>query len=148
MFSPASLRSELIKCDGWESVEEFGFLDRNSVVETFEKSIAGLVTFLPLPNHIESQPNKLFEYMSAGLPVIASNFPLWKKIVEENKCGICVDPEKPEEIALAIDFIVNNREQASEMGKNGRKAVIEKYNWKIEESKLLETYSGLTNLNF
>jgi glycosyltransferase involved in cell wall biosynthesis len=61
------------------------------------KSKAGVVFFYPLPNYIDAQPNKMFEYMSAGLPIITSNFPVWREIVEGNECGLCVDPliQKP-----------------------------------------------------
>jgi glycosyltransferase involved in cell wall biosynthesis len=99
-----------------------------------------LVTFLPSPNHIDAQPNKMFEYMSAGVPVIASHFPLWREIVEGNDCGVCVDPLNPEEIARAIDFLVSHPERAEEMGRNGQRAVWERYNWGNEEMKLISLY--------
>jgi len=86
---------------------------------------------------------KLFEYMSAGIPVVASNFPLWKEIVEGNNCGICVDPLKPKEIADAIRYLLEHSEEAKEMGENGRKAVEEKYNWETESKKLLQIYREL-----
>ena len=107
--------------------------------------IAGMVIFRPVPNHINSQPNKLFEYMSAGIPVIASNFPLWQQIVEGNKCGLCVDPLNTRAIAEAIDYMVEHPEEAEEMGQNGREAVLEKYNWEIEEQKLLSFYQQVLN---
>lgn len=125
---------------GWEKLEQKGLLNRVEVKDLVSSSIAGIVTFLPQPNHINSQPNKMFEYMSAGLPVIASNFPLWQEIVEGNKCGICVDPQKPEEIAKAIDYLYEHPEEAKKMGENGHRAVYEKYNWTNEEKKLLEVY--------
>jgi glycosyltransferase involved in cell wall biosynthesis len=143
IFSPLSLRDEVVKIKGWEKVEERGFLDRKEIEKLLDTSIAGLVVLWPTINDINSYPIKMFEYMAAELPVIASNFPIWKDIVEGNKCGVCVDPLKPEEIASAIDFIINNNEQALEMGKNGKKAVIEKYNWDVEKEKLLNMYSGL-----
>lgn len=98
------------------------------------------------PNYVDAQPNKMFEYMSAGLPVIASNFPLWKEIIEGNQCGICVNPLEPKEIAAAIDWLTQNPEAAEQMGKNGRKAVEEKYNWQNEEEKLINLYLCLTQL--
>jgi glycosyltransferase involved in cell wall biosynthesis len=143
IFSPSSLRDEVVKIKGWEKTEELGFIDRKEIEKLLGTSRAGLVVLWPTVNDINSFPIKMFEYMAAELPVIASNFPIWKDIVESNKCGICVDPLKPKEIALAIDFIINNREQAFEMGKNGKKAVSEKYNWEIEKEKLLNMYSGL-----
>jgi len=99
----------------------------------------------PTTNYFESLPVKMFEYMSAGIPVIASNFPLWKEIVEGNKCGICIDPQSPEEIAKAVEYLLNNPEIAKQMGENGRKVVEEKYNWENEGKKLLEVYSILVN---
>jgi glycosyltransferase involved in cell wall biosynthesis len=139
-FSNENLAKEVRRMNGWSNVDELGFLDRKEVASVLSTSIAGLVTFLPLPNHIDAQPNKMFEYMSAGIPVIASDFPLWREIIEENKCGICVDPAKPNEIANAIDYIVSHPNEAEKMGRNGKNVVIEKYNWAIEEKKLLSLY--------
>lgn len=128
---------------GWLRVDPLGFLGRNEVAQVLERSVGGLVTFLPFPNHIDAQPNKMFEYMSAGIPVIASDFPLWREIVEGNECGICVDPLDSHAIAQAIDFLLSNPERAEQMGRNGQRAVAEKYNWSIEESKLLAFYGEL-----
>lgn len=142
-FAEGRLKAQLQQEAGWTRVNEFGFLDRNQVREVLGRSVAGLVTFLPEPNHIESQPNKMFEYMSAGLPVIASNFPLWREIIEGNDCGICVDPLDPKAIAGAIDRLVDNPDLARQMGENGRRAVHERYNWGQEEKKLLALYESL-----
>jgi glycosyltransferase involved in cell wall biosynthesis len=60
-----------------------GFVNREEAKQIMAESKAGIVTFLPLPNHINAQPNKMFEYMSASLPVICSDFPLWNSIVEK-----------------------------------------------------------------
>lgn len=144
-FSEIDFEREVRSGPGWSFVDYPGLLSRQAVKELFRDSISGIVIFLPLPNHINSQPNKLFEYMSAGIPVIASDFPLWRRIVEENNCGICVDPKIPQEIADAIDFLVSHPEEAGVMGENGRKAVISKYNWSLEEKKLLDLYARLSN---
>ena len=85
-------------------------------------------------------PNKLFEYMAAGLPVVASNFPLWKEIIEGNECGLCVDPLDPRAIAQAIEHLIINPGEAQRMGENGQRAVLEKYNWEKESVKLLKLY--------
>ncbi|QIL42837.1 glycosyltransferase family 4 protein [Acidovorax sp. HDW3] len=128
---------------GWQQVDALGFLGRKEVAQVLARSVGGLVTFLPAPNHIDAQPNKMFEYMSAGVPVIASNFPLWREIVEGNACGICVDPLNPQAIAEAIDYLVIHPQEAERMGRNGQRAVAEKYNWGIEEQKLLGFYAAL-----
>lgn len=128
---------------GWQQVDALGFLGRKEVAQVLARSVGGLVTFLPAPNHIDAQPNKMFEYMSAGVPVIASNFPLWREIVEGNECGICVDPLDPQAIAEAIDYLVTHPQDAERMGRNGQRAVAEKYNWGIEEQKLLGFYAAL-----
>lgn len=142
-FSEPAVEAEVKDCPGWSRVNELGFVDRTRVREVLGRSVAGLVTFHPLPNHIDAQPNKMFEYMSAGIPVIASDFPLWREIVEGNDCGLCVDPLDPKSIAAAIDFMINNPERARQMGENGQRAVQVRYNWPIEEVKLLDVYKKL-----
>jgi len=120
-----------------------GSLGRREVSKLLVGASAGLVTYLPMPNHVEALPTKIFEYMAAGLPVIASNFPLWREIVEGGECGRCVDPSDPRAIAAAIDEIVGNPELARRMGSNGRRLVEERYNWAIEERTLLDLYQEL-----
>lgn len=128
---------------GWAKVNATGHIGRDAVREKLGRSIAGIVTFHALPNHIDAQPNKMFEYMSAGIPVIASNFPLWREIVEGNNCGLCVDPMEPKSIAEAIDYLTKHPLEAKRMGENGRRAVLENYNWSIEEKKLINLYRDL-----
>jgi glycosyltransferase involved in cell wall biosynthesis len=142
-FSEKQLETEVKTYKSWEKVNELGHLNRPDINKLLNDSKIGLVTLLPLPNHIDAQPNKMFEYMSAGLPVIASNFPLWREIVEGNNCGICVDPLNPQEIAKAIAFLIDNPQLAQNMGANGRKAVEKKYNWDQEEKKMITFYKSL-----
>lgn len=120
-----------------------GYADRDKVKNIFSNSYAGLVTFLPAPNHNNANPNKLFEYMAGGIPVIASNFTPWKTIIEENKLGIAVNPESIVEITNAITYLDQNKAIAKQMGENGRKAFEEKFNWNIEEKKLINLYNEL-----
>ena len=108
-----------------------------------QNSKIGLSILKPISNYTQSYSTKIFEYMAIGLPVITSNFKLYKDIIDENNCGICVDPENPNEIAKAIEFILTNPEKAKEMGHNGRCLVKEKYNWKNEEFKLINIYKTL-----
>ena len=142
-FENSFLEDSLKHSPSWKNVEYLGFIDRSEVQKILAKVKAGIVTFLPLPNHINSQPNKMFEYMGAGLPVIGSNFPLWKEIIEGNNCGICVNPKDSKEIADAIKFIIDNPKEAEKMGKNGAYIVRKKYNWEKESKKLLEIYDKL-----
>lgn len=64
--------------------DHLGWLDRAGVKQVLNDSVAGLVTLHPVINYLDSLPVKIFEYMATGLPVIASNFPLWKEIIEGN----------------------------------------------------------------
>ena len=135
---------DVIKRDEYAFCVDFlGFLDKEQIDKLLSESIAGLVTLYPTSNFQDSLPIKLFEYMSAGLPVIASNFPLWKDIVEKNNCGLCVNPKDPKAIADAINYLVENPKEAQEMGNNGRQAVVKRYNWEIEEKKLINLYNSL-----
>jgi len=142
-FSPASYEQDVRALESFDRTDYLGTLNREEVVDCLHRCKAGLVTLLYSPNIVDSQPIKMFEYMAAGLPVIASHFPLWKQVIESNDCGLCVDPEKPEEIAAAIMQIVQDPGRAQQMGQNGRRAVENRYNWEVEEQKLLAFYEKL-----
>lgn len=144
-FSEPTVEQAAQADKGWHRVDALGFLGRKDVCDLLSRCVGGLVTFLPSPNHIDAQPNKMFEYMSAGVPVIGSHFPLWKQIIEGNECGLCVDPLDPKAIASAIDYLVTHPTEAEQMGRNGQRAVQERYNWGIEERKLLVFYKSLIN---
>jgi len=140
IFNEENFEKKVKKEKGWEKIDELGWVNRNEILNTLKSSIAGIVTLHPTVNYLDSLPVKMFEYMCAGIPVIASNFPLWKSIIENNNCGLCVDPNNPSEIANAIDFLVSHPIEAEKMGINGQNAVKRNYNWAYEEKKLLKIY--------
>ena len=136
---------KIVKAEkGWKQVDELGWLERNGVRKLLNESVAGLVTLHPMINYLDSLPVKMFEYMAVGIPVISSDFPLWKQIIEGNECGVCVDPLDPQAIAKAIDYLVTHPLEAEKMGRSGQKAVYEKYNWRNEETKLVKFYQDLS----
>ncbi len=143
VFSEKEFQEEIVSLNTWQKVNFLGFLNRNEISAIFARSKVGMVALHPVSNYLNSLPVKMFEYMIAGLPVVASNFPLWESIINTNQCGICVDPLNPEEIASAVKFILEHPDEAKRMGENGKRVVREKYNWTIEEKKLLEVYRNV-----
>lgn len=143
-YSPVSLREELTEKKGWKKVNEFGFVDRQKIGEILATSKAGIVTLHPTRAYKDALPVKMFEYMASGIPVIASDFPLWKGIIEKYNCGICVNPQDPGAIANAILWLLDHEREAEQMGINGRTAVSGNFSWEIEEKKLISFYTKLT----
>jgi glycosyltransferase involved in cell wall biosynthesis len=112
-FGPATLVEQLVAQRGWAKTKMVGFLARPDLARLLSEARMGLVLFHPAPNHTEAQPNKLFEYMSAGIPVVASDFPLWRQIVEGAGCGLLVDPLDPRAIAEAMEWLLDHRRPRS-----------------------------------
>lgn len=125
---------------GFEHTEYRGYLDRDGIAALYKESRIGIAVLKPTPNHVNALAIKLFEYMAAGLPVVCSDFPLWKQIVEENGCGICVNPEDTDQIAEAVKYLIDKPKLAKEMGDRGQKAAEEKYQWSTEARRLLKLY--------
>ena len=78
--------------------------------------------------------------MAAGIPVISSDFPLWRKIVDEARCGLLVDPEDAPAMTAAMQWVLDNPEEAQAMGERGRQAIERTCNWEIEAEALIAFY--------
>lgn len=142
-FSPDGLEKNINRLDGSDRVKFFGWKSRQEVAAMLGEAKVGLVLFHPAPNHIMAQPNKLFEYMSAGIPIVASDFPLWREILEGTGCGLLADPLDPKTIADAIRWLLEHPEEAEAMGLRGQAAVCERYNWDLEAEKLCSFYKDI-----
>lgn len=142
-IEPPELLAQLQSLDGWKRTDYLGPLDREGVADVLRGASVGLVVLHPEPNYLLAHPVKLFEYMCAGIPVIASDFPVCRQVVQPSGCGLLVDPQNPREIASAIDFLCCDPQRAAEMGSRGREAVLTRYNWSAEERILLELYRRL-----
>lgn len=139
-YSPADLRQQLIHLPEWAQVIEHGFVGRNEVWGIYAKCRVGLVTLHPAENYLESLPIKMFEYMLAGLAVVASDFPYWRSIVDQAGCGLCVNPLDPAAMGKAINHLLNNPDLCTKMGQAGREAVLAQFNWEQQEKALLQLY--------
>jgi glycosyltransferase involved in cell wall biosynthesis len=127
----------------WKHVNWHGELDRSGIASLLSRVQVGLVVLHPDEAYLTSQPTKLFEYMAAGIPVVASDFPLWRSIIQGAGCGLLVDPFSVRDIAAAIEHLIRNPDEAEAMGQRGRRAAEEQFNWVNEEQVLLSFYSSL-----
>ena len=116
------------------------FLGRVPHHKVFEYIKTSAIGWKPGPLYQEGISTKTIEYMACSKPVIASDFPLTADIIREAQCGILVEPCDASAHASAILYLLNHPEEAKQMGQNGRKAVMEKYNWEAESTKLLGLY--------
>ena len=139
-FSDSAFRTQLADKGLLGSGEFLGWISAKEIQEQLSAADVGVVCPLPDPNNIHALPNKLFEYMCNGLPVVASDFGAIGEIVGRYKCGILVDPVQPQSIAEGIRRVTEHPEEASSMGEAGRSAVLAHLNWDSESKVLLKAY--------
>jgi glycosyltransferase involved in cell wall biosynthesis len=142
-FDSVSIEREL-RSISVPKVDVLGFQTQIAVTELLGEARVGLVLLHPTPSYLNAQPMKLFEYMRAGIPSVVSDFPAWRKIVEDTGCGLLVNPLDPDDIAEAIRRLLENPTEAEEMGRRGREASLRRFNWATEKNKLLQLYDRLT----
>jgi glycosyltransferase involved in cell wall biosynthesis len=132
---------------GADQVEYLGRINQAELRTLYTSCIAGLAIIdykLNQGGKLGSYAvNKLFEYMEAGLPVICTDYTLWRDIIERYDCGVCVAPGSVAELRSAIEYVVADRARAYRMGQNGRRAVLEEFNWASEERKYLAVFGRL-----
>jgi glycosyltransferase involved in cell wall biosynthesis len=144
--NPRSLTAQLRTRPGWQRVDDRGVVSPLDARRITAAARIGLVLSQPSRAQRDALPTKLFEYMVAGVPVVASNFPLWASIVGGANCGLLVDPTDPTAIAAAMEELASNPERAADMGRRGRQAVLSRLNWTREERLLLSLYQRLLGL--
>ncbi|MCQ2274299.1 MAG: glycosyltransferase [Bacteroidales bacterium] len=131
----------------WNRVEYLGVLPPTEVGQLMQRADIGLVLLDYSPNVGYHKGSlgvlKMFEYMMAGIPVIATDFELWQEIIERYDCGICVNPNNTQAIADAINYLIHNPDIARQKGENGRRAVQQVYNWATQEQILFDLYKTL-----
>jgi len=116
----------------------------DDVVGYISSAQVGVVLFRNISlNHYYVAPNKLWECMNAGLPVVSSNFPVLKAIVEGYGLGCTCDPEYPRDIANAINWVLSDKKRYDEMKRNALKAA-KIFNWENESKELLKIYRRLS----
>ena len=126
----------------YPNVEFCGYLDQEEIPSIHRGAFAGMCVLANTPNIYYSLPVKMFEYMRDGIPVIATDFPIWRSIIEKSHCGICVSDDA-QAIGEAIDYLYTHQDIGRQMGEAGRKSAIENYNWKQEEKKLYKFYHAI-----
>ncbi len=135
-FSPSELEKDVLKYP----IQFLGWLSFDKMIDCMMHARAGIIIPQPIERYKTNYPVKLFEYMAAGLPVIASKFGELAGFVKEAGCGILVDPENETEVAQGIQFIFTDREEAKKMGERGRALVASKYSWETESELLIKFY--------
>ncbi|MEG0899532.1 MAG: glycosyltransferase family 4 protein [Oscillospiraceae bacterium] len=141
-FENLELEQEVKSHKNYGKVEILGTLSRRQVWEVLNESRIGLLVLKNTSAYVESMPIKLFEYMMAGLPVIASDFKLWRELVG-TAGALFVDNQNIKEIKNAIKYLLENPDIAYEMGQAGKKIALKKYNFKVEREKLLSAYEKI-----
>jgi glycosyltransferase involved in cell wall biosynthesis len=120
---------------------EFPMKTTSEIVNFCDISI---VSFLDLPILYTNSPNKLFDSLSAGKPIIVNSAGWTKDLVENNKCGLYVDPNNPQDFIEKINHLKSNKELLLEMGKKSRDLAINKYDKEILSEKFIEVINSIT----
>ncbi len=123
----------------------YGYTDQRHAFAYAAQATAGLALLKPVGDYPDSYTTKLFEYMALGLPVVTSNFPLYKNVVERHECGLCVSPSDGTQIAEALLYLIEHPDKAQLMGKRGQAAIKKEYNWETEAQKLVCFYDQILN---
>jgi glycosyltransferase involved in cell wall biosynthesis len=126
---------------GWASTRYVGLVSSQPANGYVKSADIGIALYCPLPNHMDTMPNKPFEYMAAGLPMVMSDFPYWRATFGE--CALFADPDDTNAVARCLDELAGSRDLCRRLGKAGRHLVETEYSWEQEQDKLVQLYRKL-----
>ncbi|WP_433955738.1 glycosyltransferase [Janibacter indicus] len=135
---------DLTNRPGWaRAVDYRGFMSTDAARDLLNECRVGIVTLKRTPAYLDSLPTKMFEYFAAGMPAIASDFPLWRQIIEHYDCGLLVDETRPDAIAAAVARYASDPELLVRHSENALRASRDHLNWTGEGERLIATYAQL-----
>lgn len=148
-FHSTSYKEKVFAMKEYSCVEYLGVIGRKEVVSLLQKVEIGLCTLLDVGQYYKmlNLPTKVYEYMSMGMPVIVNDSLYNKKIIEELKFGVCVNPMDEDVFSSTLVELLKNDLQRERMGKNGRKAIKDRYSWDSAQHKLLDMYRTILKTN-
>jgi len=127
-----------------DNIEFLNYIPFPDCLLVIQNCLAGFALPENIMNHYYSYPTKMFEYLAMGLPVISSDFDLYKNVVEKYECGLTVNPESSSEIANAIEYLLEHPEKAKNFSENA-KIAIKNFDWETEETNLRNYYRRILN---
>jgi glycosyltransferase involved in cell wall biosynthesis len=144
-FTPPNEKQRLIeRCQGLENeLDILGWIHYSQVPALLRTADVGLAILQPEPRYVKALPVKLFEYMAAGLPVVASNFPSIADIMNDIQCGTLVEPQDVQAAVEQIRYWWEHPDEVRKIGERGRQAVLEKFNWETSVGQLGSLYGSL-----
>jgi len=138
-----ALEAECRALPGFVHVRYKGQVPQEASLAEMKAADAGIINFLPIPNHVTALPNKPFEYMACGLPMIMSGFDAWKKRFDG--CALFVDPADATDIASGIRMLAGDAVLSKKLGTRGLELARASYSWEAESKTLTRLYHELLN---
>jgi glycosyltransferase involved in cell wall biosynthesis len=128
-----------------DRVIKLGWLSYDDAFDALQTAHVGLVLFTKHEeNNARAMPHKMFDYMLAGLAVVAQSCaPEVSEILDDAGCAVLVDADSPEDVASAIAKLAQDRALTADLGARGRRAAIERYSWEREAEELKSMYQEL-----
>jgi glycosyltransferase involved in cell wall biosynthesis len=139
-FMPPALQPEIERVPGWERVRYAGRLGRDAVNALMARTKVGVIPLHPIANYVDAYPVKLFEYLAAGLPIVATDVPRWRAVLEEHECGVSVPFGDPARLGAAIERLLDDDDGARAMGERARAAAERHYSWETQAAALADLY--------
>ncbi|MGC2297386.1 MAG: glycosyltransferase [Acidobacteriaceae bacterium] len=115
------------------------------IIEHLNRATIGIIPALNLPKNFKALPTKLFEYMAAGIPVVASGHPHVAPVLEDAACGVSCNPDNPESFVEAILRLTADPNAARAMGAAGQSAFLDRYTWESQHATLAGYYGSIVD---
>lgn len=149
-FQPDEYENEVMKSNKNEDtsyIRHVGFVDREKVYKLYNEAAIGFAVLQDVGQYAKGDnlPTKVYEYMAMEMPVILSDFPHYRKMIEKYQFGLTVKQDDVDDIVQKIKYLLDNPEEAEKMGINGKKAFQEIFNWETAEKNLYNIYENIIN---